>query len=189
MQTLDAALKEAGDTGAVDGVADPLLAADALISARGLRVAFAMEYASPLARLDPAALPKAVRGTVAELLLLAGAPDAARHAAMPNDARIAALLAVAGAGRVPAVVEGDLLVAALAGLAAQRPADDREARMTTLLGEGRQGQAILDALDLLQSGAAVDPPALRAALLTLRLAGQGAAARTIALQTLLTSGT
>jgi hypothetical protein len=187
VQALDAALS-AGKGGVSDGIWAPLLAADTLISARGLRVAFAEEYSSPLARLDPTGLPDEARRTVAELLLLAGAPDAARHVAPPRDARFAALFAIAGAGQAPEAAGGDLVAAALAGLSAERPADDREARLTAMLGEGRQGQAILGALDLLQPGAAVDPPALRAALLTLRLAGQGSAARTIALETLLTGG-
>ena len=129
-----------------------------------------------------------LRNTVAELLLLAGAPDAARHAALPDNTRIAALLAVAGAGQVPDAVEGDMLAAALAGLSAEQPVDDREAGLTALLGEGRQGQAILGALDLLKSGTAVDPPALRGALLTLRLAGQERNGTHDCLQTLLMGG-
>ena len=96
-----------------------------------------------------------------------------------------ALLAVAGAGTVPAGVEGDLLRAALDGLTAQAPADDREARLAELIAVGRQGEAILAATALVQAGPAVDPPALRAALLALRLAGQEPAARAIALQSLL----
>ncbi len=188
VQTLDTALQRALDDGESGAVAAPLLAADALISARGLRVALAQEFASALARLDPDGLSPEARVVVAELLLLAGAPDAARHAAPAGDPRIAALLAVAGAGAVPDAVQGDLLVAAMAGLSAESPADDREARLTALLAEGRQGQAILGALDLVEAGAAVDPPALRAALLTLRLAGQDASARKIALQTLLAGG-
>ena len=130
-----------------------LLAADAALSARGLRVAFARDYGGRLARLDPAALSDEARTALAELLLLAGAPDAARRAAGPApDARFAALLAVAGAGQPPAVVEGELLNAALAGLAAETPADDREARLAALVAGGRQGQAILAALDLLRPG-------------------------------------
>jgi hypothetical protein len=54
-----------------------------------------------------------------------------------------------------------------------------------MVAAGRQGQAILAALEVLQAGPGVDPPALRAALLTLRLAGQEASARQIAVETLL----
>jgi hypothetical protein len=98
---------------------------------------------------------------------------------------MAALLAVAGAGVAPDTVDGDLLAAALAGLTERTPADDREAELAAQLAAGRQGAALLAALALLRAGEAVDPPALRAALLTLRLAGQEPAARAIALQTLL----
>jgi hypothetical protein len=57
-----------------------------------------------------------------------------------------------------------------------------------LLQSGREGEAIFAALDLLKAGSAVDPPALQAALFTLRAAGQEAGARRIALQTLLLEG-
>jgi len=79
------------------------------------------------------------------------------------------------------------VAAALAGLNTDTPADDREERLAAMLAGGRQGQAILAALDLVQAGPNVDPPALRAAVLTLRLAGQTASARKIALQSLLTA--
>jgi hypothetical protein len=185
VQALDAGL-EGDDPQALGGL---LLAADAALSARGLRVAFARDYGGRLAQVDPAALSEEARTALAELLLLAGAPDAARRAAGPApDARFAALLAIAGAGQPPAVVEGELLNAALAGLAAETPADDREERLAALVASGRQGQAILAALGLLQPGSRVDPQALRAALLTLALAGQETSARTIALQTLLPGG-
>ena len=60
-----------------------ILAADAALAARGLRVALARDYAGRLAALDPAALPADARPALAELLLLADASDAARHAAGP----------------------------------------------------------------------------------------------------------
>jgi hypothetical protein len=182
VQALDAGL-EARDPQALGPL---ILAADAALSARGLRVALARDYAGRLSRLDPATLPADARPALAELLLLAGAIDAARHAAGPApEPRFAALFAIAGTGQPPAAVEGELLAAALAGLTARTATDDREERLAALLASGRQGQAILAALDLLQAGPGVDPPALRAALLTLSLAGQGASARSIALQTLL----
>ena len=185
VQALDAAL-DAGDPATT---AEAILTADAALADRGVRVAFAEAYGDRLARLDPAFLPQAARAAVAELLLLAGAPDAARHArGADGDQRFAALLAIGGAGTPPAAVGDAMAAAALAGLAAETSADDRERRLAGLLGEGRQGRAILGALDLVQSGSQVDPPALRAAVLTLRLAGQTEAARAIALQTLLAGG-
>jgi hypothetical protein len=181
VQALDAVL-------AGSDVGPALLAADAALSSSGLRVALADGYGPALAALDPAALDPAARTVLAELLLLAGQPGAARAAAGEPDTRMAALLAVAGAGAPPDTVDGDLLAAALAGLTEQTPADDREAGLAAQLAAGRQGAALLEALALLRAGEAVDPPALRAALLTLRLAGQEQAARAIALQTLLAKG-
>ena len=189
VQALDAGLDAALGSGDPQALGPLILAADAALSERGLRVALAREYAGRLAALDPALLPADARPAVAELLLLAGASDAARHAAGPAPGpRFAALLAIAGAGPAPASVDGDLLAAALAGLAGGPPGDDREARLLGLLDSGRQGQAILAALDLVQGGAEADPPALRAALKTLGRAGQEASARRLALQTLLAGG-
>ena len=184
VQALDAAL-DAGDPKALGG---PLAAADAALSARGLRVALAREYAGPLAGLDPTALPPAARPALAELLLLADADDAARHAAGGRRPAMRGFSPSPGAGPAPAPVDGDLVAAALAGLAGDPPRDDRELRLRDLATGGRQGQAILAALDLVQGGAEVDPPALRAALLTLRSAGQEESARAIALQTLIGGG-
>ena len=145
-------------------------------------------YGAPLASLDPGSLTPPARTAAAELLLLSGAPDAARHLANPGDAGFAALLAIAGAGPVPAAAADPLAAAALAGLTAEAPADDRERGLAAMVAEGRQGHALLAALDLVQSGARTDPPALRAAMLTLKLAGQGEAARKIALETILAPG-
>ena len=87
----------------------------------------------------------------------------ATRAASPGDAGFAALLAVAGAGagarrssptrwrrpRSPASPP-------------RRPPTTASARLAAMVAEGRQGRAILAALDLVQSGARTDPPALRA---------------------------
>jgi len=179
VQALDAALAAGA------GVGPALVAADAALTARGLRVALAEGYGARLATLDPATLDADARLALAELLLLAGDGAAAGRAAAPADARLASLLAIAGAAPAPAVPADDRAAAALAGLGATAPADGREAELAATLAEGRQGEAILAALALVEAGPAVDPPALRAALLTLRLAGQEQAARAIALETLL----
>ena len=180
IQALDAALASGSDVGPA------LLAADAGLSARGLRVALAQGYATELAQLDSATLPDPARRSLVELLLLAGSLPAARIAAGPTpEPRTAALLAIVGAGPVPDAITDERLTAALQGLTADTPADDREQQFASMLGAGRQGQAILAALDIVQSGANADPPALRAAVLTLRLAGQTESARKIALQALI----
>jgi hypothetical protein len=180
VQALDAALT------AGTGVGPALIAADTALAARGLRVALAEAYGPRLAALGPAEVDPDARPVMTELLLLAGeAAAAARTAGTEPDARVSALLAIAGGGPAPSTADDPRAAAALAGLAASKPADGREAELVATLAEGRQGEAILAALALVQAGATVDPPALRAALLTLRLAGQEPAARAIALQTLL----
>src|SRR5690606_28358995 len=101
------------------------------------------------------------------LLLLAGRIDAAVDAAgEAPDAGTATLLAVAGHGRLLAT-QGDLERAALAGLTLAAPGDERERRLAAMIDEGRQGEAIIAALDLLEGGEAIDPVSLRAALFAL----------------------
>jgi hypothetical protein len=179
VQALDAAL--AKDT----GIGPALVAADAALTARGLRVALAEGYGARLRSLDATALDPGALRVLVELLLLAGEGAAAGRAAAPADAELAALLAIAGEPAMPSRTSDDRTAAALAGLNAASPADGREAELAATLAEGRQGEAIVAALALVRAGPAVDPPALRAALLTLRLAGQEKAARAIALETLL----
>ncbi len=184
VQALDAALAD----GSPAAVGPALVAADAALTARGLRVALAQGYHLDLARLDAASLSEPARQSTVELLLLAGSLDAAgRAAGGQRDARMRALFAIAGADEAPGAIQEEKLAAALAGLNTDTPADDREERLAAMLAGGRQGQAILSALDLVQAGPNVDPPALRAAVLTMRLAGQTASARKIALQSLLTA--
>ncbi len=185
VQALDAALAGEGDLAAA------LPAADAALAPRGLRVALAEATGPALAAVDPGPIPPAARASLFELLLLAGDVAGARAAA--GDApspRAAALLALADGSAPPEDAAdarlGDArLAAAFAGLSASEPADERERTLAGYVAAGEQGRAIVAALDLLVPAGAVDPPALRAALLTLRLAGQGGAARTIALETLL----
>lgn len=181
VQRLDASL----DSVEPEAVAEALIAADDALSARGLRVALARVYAERLAALDPGKLAEPARRRLFELLLLGGATEAAGRAA-GSEPEAARLLAVAGAGTAPPLEEAsDRMRAAIEGLTRREPTTPRETRLAEMVAEGRQGEAILAALDLVSAGTAVDPSALRAALFGLVRAGQEASARRIALQTLL----
>ena len=181
VQDLDAALA----TGDGAGIGAAVMAADRTLGARGLRVAFAIDSAERLATLDPATLPVAARRAAFELLLLADDPEAAKPFADPTDPRSRALLAIAGSGNVPLGGQDDLTRAALEGLQTRPPGDTREVRLRATLESGRQGAALIEALELLPARGSADPAALRAALHVLNAAGQTSAARRIALQTLL----
>jgi hypothetical protein len=184
VQTLDTALA-AGDAAAI---AAALAEADRRLAERGLRVVFARTYAEPLAAFDPASLDAGTRGRLFELLLLAESYQAAGLAAgLDPDRRTRVLLALAGLPQAGDPAEGaePRERAALAGMTLVAPAGDREQHLARLLEEGRQGEALLEVLDLLAEGPQVDPPALQAALWTLRQAGLMPSARKIALQTLL----
>ena len=184
VQALDAALA-AGDKSAIPAA---LAEADRTLAERGLRVIFARAYAEALAGLDAADLDAATRGRVFELLLLAEAYEAASPAAgLEPDRRTRVLLALAGLPQAGDPAEGaePREGAALAGMALVAPAGDRERHLARLLEEGRQGEALLEVLELLAEGPQVDASALQAALWTLRQAGLTASARKIALQSLL----
>lgn len=184
VQSLDAALAASADANAdVTALAAAVAGADAAVGGRGLRVAFAREYGDRLAALDAGAWPEADRTRLAELLLLAGRTDAA---AALGDAGPGVATALAIATGTPAPeAPSELARFAVAGLTGRDASDDRERTLAGLVAAGRQGKALLDALALVSAGPSVDPQGLRAALLTLRLAGQETSARTLALQTLL----
>jgi len=181
VQDLDAAL-ETGDPARVGAA---VTAADSMLGARGLRVAFASESAVRLAAFDPATLPAAARRVAFELLLLSDEPDAATRFADPGDPVSRALLAIAGSGNARLEGLDDLTRAALEGLQTRDPVDAREVRLRAMLDSGRQGRALIEALELLPLRGPADPAAFRAALHVLNAAEQTAAARRIALQTLL----
>ncbi|MCB1370216.1 MAG: hypothetical protein KDJ83_04930, partial [Rhodobacteraceae bacterium] len=185
VQALDDALAEGADS-ALLGTA--LLGAEEALRARGLEVAFAREYGPALADADWGGLDGAVRERLVAVLLLGGeAPAAARLAGEAPDAFTRTLLTLAAQGGDPAPAT-DLQRAALSGLVAILPADEREAQLVRLVNDGRSGEAVLAALSLLGGGASVDPPALHAALLALRRAGLEPDARAIAIQTVLREG-
>ena len=186
VQALDAAL--AADPVDPDALSEALKTATTLMAARGLDVALAEAYADALAVQEAGRLDPAARHVLVRLLLRAGRIDAAVAAAGHSpDAGAATLLAVAGHGS-PAADPGDLALAALAGLGATAPNEEREHRLATMIDEGRQGEAIITALDLLEAEEGVDPVSLRTALFALKQAGQEEAARVIALQTLIRAG-
>lgn len=183
VQALDAALD--ADAGETRDVAPALAAADAALEARGLRVALAHAYADRLATLDAAGWTADDRTRLAELLLLGGRADAA--AKVPDAGEGVAVALALATGAVDDMPEppDELARFALAGLTADAAADDRERGLAGLVAAGRQGEALLQALALVAAGPGVDPQGLRATLLTLRLAGQEKAARTMAVETLL----
>jgi hypothetical protein len=184
VQALDAAL-EAGE-----GIGPALLGADAALAERGLRVAFARAYGGALKTIDPAALDAEARRTAVELLLLAGEPRAAARAAgRGRDDTLALLLALARADaveRLPSAPPADPQLAAIhEALSGNPPPDPRVERLLALGDEGRTGEMLLGALALVADGPRVDPGALRSAIVVLEVAGQGEAARRIALETVL----
>ncbi|TPE53683.1 hypothetical protein [Amaricoccus solimangrovi] len=186
IQAFDAALAK----GYAETVGATLVAADDAMSARGLRVGLAKGYAESLRVLNPAVLSETARARLAELLILAGETEAADAVARTlGNGQLTALVAVAAGGAPEAVPEdpapSERFRAALAGLGAGAPADDRETRLAELAKSGQIGETILEALDLVSAGAEADPPSLRAALFALRAAGEEKAAREIAVQTLL----
>lgn len=184
-QALDTALAR----GYAAELGKTLVAADDALSARDLRVALAETYAPALRTLDAAKLPPPARVRLVELLLLGGETDAAAAAAKTlEDARLAAMVDFARGGQPavpPMAPAAERLGAAVAGMTAASPADDREARLREMARAGETGETMLEALALIGAGAEADPPSLRAALFGLRAAGAEAAARQIALQTLL----
>lgn len=182
VQALNAAL--IGD--ARQAFAAALVDADTAFTERGLRVAFAQEYAPRLAARAEADFEPETRRRLVELLLLGDEPAAARRAAGPSPSpEIAALLALAGVRPAPGVVEDARLRAALAALEPDAAGAPAQGPREDMLARGRVGEAILAALAQIQSGAASDPRSLQTALATLRRAGQEKSARKIALQTLL----
>lgn len=189
VQQLDAALRQSYP----EALGKALVAADDALSARGLRVALAKSYAPALRPLKAETLGEPARARLAQLLLLGGQTEAGAAAARGlSDPRLAALADLArGAAPAAAAAEPataaffDRLAAIRAGLAAGEPADDREAMLRALATGGQTGAAMLESLDLLGPGAETDPQTLRAGLFGLRAAGAEAAARRIAVETLL----
>ncbi|MEL6125153.1 MAG: hypothetical protein AAFR57_01995 [Pseudomonadota bacterium] len=176
IQDLDAALDG-------DEWEEALAAADTALSPQGLRPALARMYAGTLIKQRPRP-----SGRVAELLLLDGKSIAA-GAWLHGEAQWlhrAALALARGSDftdPLPAAA-GDGEVRADAALRAFRDGAEADDPLRLLTEGGREGEAILAALRILDAGAAVEPADFRSALSALDAAGQGRVARQIAVETL-----
>lgn len=175
VQELDAALAE-NNEGAV------LLAVEnavELFAINGLTTALAQEFAGQLAGV-------AHGNTVNELLLLnaISVVDGAQIA--PNSPSQELALAILDPTLEPPKINGNAMLNAIAnGLWSDAPDTPTANLLAETLASGRQGAAILSALELLANGALSDPESIRAGLYTLREAGQEDAAKRLAIQILL----
>lgn len=173
--------------GMPDEIATALKRADDAMADRGLRTQFARFVSPRLAEIDAQRLGAQERLRVFELLMLSDELSAAEDAVPQDDEAASFLLAVArGTETVPAALEALPLAAAVqTGLLPREGSDIRERNFAAAMERGNQGEVLLRALELLDAGAEIDPQSLQAALHALTLAGQGEAARRIAIQTLL----
>jgi hypothetical protein len=185
------ALDQALDTGSPERIVQALAAADEALSARGLRVAFARIYASNLAELNPGVFASDTRSRIFELVVLGGEGEKAEPfaARQPRDRHVAILALLDADGfdggtRRPGLSD-PMAEAVVSAFSSAAPEGEYAEQLAAKLQEGRQGEAILDALDLLANGYDMAPDTLRSALFILRMAGQDPAARAIAAQTLL----
>lgn len=108
-----------------------------------------------------------------------GAGAAAVAARAPEDPALSRAAAVARGG-VPEATGDAFADAVLTGLRAPPPP-----RITRMIAQGRMGEALLDVVESLAEGRHADPGAVADGLATLRAAGQGEAARRLAVQLLL----
>jgi hypothetical protein len=184
IQALDAALS-ADDAAEI---APALEAADAAMARAELRTAFADAYHDRFAELPPEDVGEDTRAQIFELLLLADDLEAALgfEPATLTARQQAVRVALDPDTAAPAPRTDDPYAAAvLAAFSESAPESHMESGLVSALAEGREGEVILKALDLLADGAGTAPPSLEMALRILRQAGQDSAARRIAAQTLL----
>lgn len=192
VQTLDAAL---GISTEAEDILRPLELAKTALSDIGLAVPLALEYGASLARIDPRPEGALV---MAETLLLANRPMAAapwmpEGASYPHQIALALSQAetdLTTLPTAPATPDDAARIATAALEAFALPLEDRavdpgEARMEDLLAVNRKGEVMLHAIQLLDTGAEVDPGDLRTALRALRAIGLEQDARQIAVQTIL----
>ncbi|MEL6679901.1 MAG: hypothetical protein AAFQ51_14430 [Pseudomonadota bacterium] len=178
IQDLDAALDEG------ESWQEALAKADRALAPQGLRPALARMYGAALLKETPR--PDA---RVAELLLLDGKGIAA-GAWLPPDAdpllKVALALSRGTApDDVPGAPQTDRERLAASALAAFDEGPEEGDPLAAVAAQGRTGEALLLALRILDAGPSVEPADFRSALATLDAAGQGKAARQIAVETLL----
>lgn len=181
VQSLDAALAQ-GDAAKI---AREIINTTQTLASVGLWAAMADEYAKPLSRLTYSSEFKEIRSLVVELLLLSGTSSAAWLDYEKLNIRQRLALAIVH-DEQPVFADNDTLAHAIAaGLWGQKPNGSTAKRLLRKLENGRQGQAILTALELLSDGAMSDPEGIRLGLYVLSAAGQAKAAERIAVQILL----
>jgi hypothetical protein len=187
VQALDAAL----DAGSSARIVQALAAADEALGARGQRVAFARFYAPRLGELNPGDFASDTRSRLFELLVLGDEGEKAeKFLVRTTRDRHAAVMALLDAGGTDGRTKGTglsdpMAEAVVSAFSSAAPEGGYAEQLAGKLQEGRQGETILAALDLLADGDDSAPATLRSALFILRMAGQDPAARAIAAQTLL----
>lgn len=173
-----------------DRLSSALINADALMTDRGLRVAFARDFVTGWPALDDTSLDEMAKNTAFELLLLGANPAEAALLAGPKpNPDQAALLAIAGTG-TSETTPTDAKIKTVLDVFSDHPppVGSLGQELMVLLEHGEQGKALLNALDMLSDGSDGGPVATSAALSTLVAAGQEKAARQIALEVLLAGG-
>ncbi|MEL6584317.1 MAG: hypothetical protein AAFQ36_10840 [Pseudomonadota bacterium] len=182
VQALDAALAEGADfTG-------ELAEADRQLAAVRLRASMAQAYAS---RLEARSPPVEGSALVSELLLLDGRFSVAESWAPAEiSEELAIALSIANNRPLPLSAGSITALRGLAALSAlngeTNPSVERK-RMRDLIAVDKRGEAILNALLMLDAGAEIDPGDLAIALDALVLTGRSEDARRIAIETLLLS--
>jgi hypothetical protein len=178
IQGFDTALR-AGDTGKVAQTLPP--AWEAMRDAR-LQSAFAQHYGPDLVGVD---LPGKTMRIAQEMALLGPDYEAAAQpleAATPRDALLSALArGVSEDARPDPAPDDPIPLALLDGFSDRSP----PAGLSTMIDEGRLGEAILTAILLIEQGRTGDTGALADGLATLRAVGMEDTARRVALQLLL----
>lgn len=175
VQGLDRALAQ-GDSSEIDAA---ILRAWPLFAAVELDVALAQMFADRLGQHEPG--PEA-RTTLWAMLMLAQEHLARARTLAPDTPLATLVMGLANGGDLPAQAPSPMAEAILAAFATDTILNDT---LTLHLSEGRQGLALLDALQMIAQAAGGDPLGARQGLHVLRTLGLDAAARQIAIELLL----